>query len=57
VTPAGRAMIEKAQPVFSRVLGDVEGGLGSRRDAVVDGFVELQGVLRALSAQENTTKS
>jgi DNA-binding MarR family transcriptional regulator len=57
VTPAGRAAIELAQPIFTRLLGEVEEELGARRESVVDGFVELQEVLRRLSVRENTTKS
>jgi DNA-binding MarR family transcriptional regulator len=57
ITPAGRSAIEDAQPIFMRLLGEVEKELGARRDGVVDGFVELQEVLRKLSARENTTKS
>ncbi|HEV2902369.1 MAG TPA: MarR family transcriptional regulator [Gaiellaceae bacterium] len=57
ITPAGRSAIKEAQPIFMRLLGEVEEGLGARREGVVDGFVELQEVLRKLSARENTTKS
>ena len=57
VTPAGRSAIDAAQPIFRRLLDEVEEALGARREDVVDGFVELQEVLRSLSAQENTTKS
>lgn len=57
IAPAGRAAIDKAQPAFSRLLGDVEGALGARREGVVDGFVELQEVLREMVVKENTTKS
>lgn len=57
VAPAGRSAIQNAQPIFRRLLGEVEEALGDRREGVVDGFVELQEVLRKLSARENTTKS
>jgi DNA-binding MarR family transcriptional regulator len=57
VTSAGRSAIDAAQPIFRRLLDEVEGALGSRREGVIDGFVELQEVLRKLSARENTTKS
>ena len=57
VAPAGKTAIEKAQPAFARLLGDVESALGPRSEGVVDSFVELQGVLREMSARESTTKS
>lgn len=57
VAPAGRSAIQNAQPIFRRLLGEVEEALGDKREGVVDGFVELQEVLRRLSARENTTKS
>lgn len=57
VAPAGRSAIQNAQPIFRRLLGEVEEALGDKREGVVDGFVELQEVLRKLSARENTTKS
>ena len=57
VAPAGSSAIERAQPIFMRLLGEVEEALGARREGVVDGFVELQEVLRMLTARENTTKS
>ena len=57
VTPTGRSAIDEAQPIFRRLLDEVEEALGARREGVVDGFVELQEVLRSLSARENTTKS
>lgn len=57
VAPAGRSAIQDAQPIFRRLLGEVEEALGDRREGVLDGFVELQEVLRRLSVRENTTKS
>ena len=57
VAPAGKTAIEKAQPAFARLLGDVESALGARTEGVVDSFVELQEVLREMSARESTTKS
>jgi DNA-binding MarR family transcriptional regulator len=57
VTPVGRSAIDDAEPIFRRLLDEVEEALGNRREGVVDGFVELQEVLRGLSARENTTKS
>lgn len=57
VAPAGRSAIQNAQPIFRRLLGEVEEALGDRREVVIDGFVELQEVLRRLSVRENTTKS
>ena len=57
VTPAGRSAIDDAQPIFRRLLDEVEEALGARREDVVDGFVELQEVLRRLSARRSTTKS
>ena len=57
VTSGGRSAIDDAQPIFRRLLDEVEEALGARREGVVDGFVELQEVLRRLSARETTTKS
>jgi DNA-binding MarR family transcriptional regulator len=57
VTPRGRQMIEKTQPVFRAVLDEVNGRLGAREAAVGDSFVELQDVLRALVAGRDTTRS
>ena len=49
--------IDDAQPIFRGLLDEVEEALGTRREGVVDGFVELQEVLRRLSAGRHTTKS
>jgi DNA-binding MarR family transcriptional regulator len=57
VTPVGRSAIDDAQPIFRRLLGEVEEALGARREGVVDGLVELQEVLRSLSSRKDTAKS
>jgi DNA-binding MarR family transcriptional regulator len=57
VAPAGRSAIEEAQPIFMRLLREIEESLGAKREVVVDGFVELQEVLRRLTAREDTAKS
>lgn len=57
VTRGGRAVIEKAQPLFQRVLDDVNEGLEGREAGVTDAFVELQEALRRLLASENTARS
>jgi DNA-binding MarR family transcriptional regulator len=57
VTRAGRAMIEKTQPVFKRVLDDVNEGLGARQEGVTDAFVDVQEALRRLLAGLSTTRS
>jgi DNA-binding MarR family transcriptional regulator len=57
LTPSGRAMIEKAQPIFQRVLGEVNEGLGGREQGVTEALVELQEALRGLLARANTARS
>jgi DNA-binding MarR family transcriptional regulator len=56
-TAAGRAAIERAQPIFLEALGEVNAALGARGAGVVDAFVELQEALRGVMASENTTNS